>query len=137
MFGLGGDVEIRAELHGGVNRIWHVRTERGDHGVHQLLGLPADVDALERCAWVASLELAAIAAGVRAPAPVLLPASGATAVVLPDTAGAFTVHEWYDAVPVTAESISDAFAASLGDAVARIHSVDHPAPGTTDVLDRR
>lgn len=135
MFNLGHDLEVRAELHGGVNRVSRVRTERGEYAVHQLLGMPDDVDVLERCDWVASLELAALAAGVRAPAPVLAP--GATAVVLPGAAGGFTVHEWYDALPVDAGTTSEAFAASLGDAVARIHSLDHREPSNADALARR
>lgn len=97
-FGLGGDVEICAEMHGGVNRVWRVRTEHREVAVHQLLGLPPEFDVLRRCAWVASLELAAINAGIRAPAPVLVPASGAAAAVVPGIAGAFTVHELYDAL---------------------------------------
>lgn len=137
VFGLGSDIEVRAELHGGVNRVWRLRTEHGEYAVHQLLGLPDGLDVLERCAWVVSLELAAIAAGVHAPAPVLVPGSGAAAAVLSDTAGAFTVHGWYDASSVTSEATSEVFAVSLGDAVARIHSLGHPEPDAADVLDRR
>lgn len=121
VFGLGDDIEVRAELHGGVNRVWRVRTERGDHAVHQLLGLPDDLDVLGRCAWVASLELAAIHAGVRAPAPVLVPGSMSAAAMLPGSTGAFIVHEWYDAPSVASGDASSGFAESLGDALARIH----------------
>lgn len=136
-FGLGDDVEVLAELHGGVNRVWRVRSERGEHALHQLLGLTDRAEALERCAWVASLELAAVNAGVHAPAPVFVPDTGAAAVVLPDDPGAFIVHEWYDASSVDAAATSDAFAASLGDAVARVHMLDHPPTTAADLLDRR
>jgi Ser/Thr protein kinase RdoA (MazF antagonist) len=136
-FGVGVEIEVRAELHGGVNRVWRVQTDHGQYAVHQLLGLPPELDILERCAWVASLELAAVAAGVHAPAPVLIPSSGAAALVMPGLPGAFTIHEWHDAPPATSTDSSEAFAASLGDAIARIHSLDHPGHGAIDVLDRR
>jgi hypothetical protein len=114
-----------------------VRSEGGEHALHQLLGLTAGAEALERCAWVASIELAAVNAGVHAPEPVFVPGSGAATVVLPDNPGTFIVHEWYDASSLDDAGISGAFSSSLGDALARVHTLDHPPTTAPDVLERR
>lgn len=137
-FGLRDGVEVLAELHGGVNQVWHVRTPSGEYAVHQLLGLSDQVDAVERCAWVSALEVAALAAGVLAPAPVFVPNTGAATVLLPEAVGPFTVHEWYDAAPIDSGATSASFAASLGASLARLHTLNFPpATDAADALDRR
>jgi hypothetical protein len=126
------------ELHGGVNRVWRVRTAAGAIGIHQLLGLPEGVEPVEGCARIQELEVAALRAGVRLPEPLSVPASGAAAVAVDGADGVFTAHRWYDAADVGPDAVSPAFARSLGESVGRLHGVRHPPdPLDGDVLERR
>lgn len=137
-FDLGDSWEQRAELHGGVNRLWRVRSSSGgEFAVHQLRGVNPDADGLDRCQWIAGLEAAAIAAGVRAPAPLLDRDTGRAAIVVPGWSGVFVVHHWYDAARLEPDGFSTRFARSLGDALARVHALGHPPPpGAADALER-
>ena len=136
-FALGALVGVRAELHGGVNRLLHVETSSGHYGVHQLLGIPVEVDAIDRCERILGLELAALHAGVRLPRPVRTH-GGAAALTLEGQAGVVTVHEWYDAAQVDDSVRCLSLARSLGWSVGQLHALSiPPTPLPGDVLARR
>lgn len=137
-FGLGEMVEEPTTFHGGVNRVWRVHTSKGAFGVHELLGIPSEVDVFDRCRRIYDIEVAALHAGIRLPTPVPDPATGSATMNLDASPGVFTVHHWVEASTVTMSSISTSFARSLGESLGRLHDLElEPTAMAGDLLDRR
>lgn len=136
-FALGVIVATPQERHGGVNRVWRLRTDRGDYAVHALLAIPTGVDPIERCQRVHLLEVAAQAAGVRIAPPVAAPHSGRACAVL-GRLGPVVVHRWVDATPVHIDRTPASLYGRLGRSLALVHGVDaNLVAPSDDLLQRR
>lgn len=103
---------------GGHNRLWRLRTATGTYAVkEECRGQPASPEAL-------AIELAAVAAGIPAPEPVLASGGGAYVKV-----GDATVrcHRWAPGVAKTNEEATPADAQRMGIVLARLHALALPA----------
>lgn len=138
LFDLGGLTAEPVQLHGGVNRVWQVSTGRGSFAIHELLGIPAGVDMVERCQRIFELETAAFDAGVPLAAPVPEPRSGLAGAFVNGAEGVVTVHQWVDGLPVETCGAAPAYYRALGSSLARLHSIGLvPVRVDGDVLERR
>jgi len=125
-FGLGAIEGAAPERHGGVNRLWRLRTERGEFSVHVLLGLGAVTDPVQRCQNVYGVETAVASAGVRVARAIAETATGTACVMLPGVRGPVVVHEWVDAETVGIDRTASSVYERLGRSLAIIHSLDLP-----------
>ena len=127
-FGVDGDVTTFVEVGGGwSNRVFRLSTAHGDLVVKHLRnawGEPRWRD------WLAEgwrLELAARAAGVLAPEPVVVPGTAACVAEVPrrDRAGTVPVrvHAWVDAAALPRTPVTLAQAYEVGGIVASIHGL--------------
>lgn len=131
-FTLGALVAEPERRHGGVNRLWRVRTEGGEFAVHAMHPRPAIV---ERCDATMAVEVAAAGAGVRLASPVPDPVTGRAAVVFDGTDEPVVVHEWVAADPVHVDRSPPAIYRRLGASVALVHGLGlDPAPLAGDTL---
>jgi Ser/Thr protein kinase RdoA (MazF antagonist) len=132
LFGLGAPTgEPRAVPGGLSNRLWRCRTDRGTFAVKVMVVNATTPDFVANVEAAFAVERVAVEAGVPAPRPVPVPASGRCLAEVPTMAGGTAlvrVHEWVDAVPVAEPS--PRLAARLGLALGRLHAVPmwHAAP---------
>lgn len=137
-FGLGELTAKPVELHGGVNRVWRVTTARGMFAIHELLGIPAGIDIVERCQRIFELETAATNADVVIALPVPEPVSGRACAFVDGAEGGVTVHEWVDGRPVDTCGAAPVYYRALGSSLARLHNLDLlPVRFAGDPLERR
>jgi Ser/Thr protein kinase RdoA (MazF antagonist) len=122
-FGLGAPLKAPAYAdRGELGRIWRLDTDRGSWAVKELLYPVAEAAAAADVAF----QLAAAAAGVPLPGPVLT--RDRTVLLAGEVAGsaaaALRVYEWADLVP--GEWVTPG---EVGTVAAHLHRVEHPAAG--------
>jgi Ser/Thr protein kinase RdoA (MazF antagonist) len=128
-FGLGAIVAEPARHHGGVNRLWRVRTTAGEFAVHAMHGGASIADRLDR---VLVVEQAAAAGGVALATPVPDPQSGRAAALLDGVDEPVVVHHWVDATNAHLDRSPPDLYRRLGRSVALVHGLDVPPPSAGD-----
>ncbi len=133
-FDLGAPIAAMTPVSGGLsNRMWRLRTDRGEFAVKEL---NRDFDNADYMPWFErafAVEMAAFNAGIPMPRPIPAARTGGCLAELPavgERPATVRVHEWVDGIPVSGADADTATARQVGVILARVHALRLPTEAT-------